>query len=277
MYQERTRLTVLSIHDQVVNLVVEGWPHLLMLAGPEMFYGPASLGLPADGFDRLKYFLRQCKQGWFEQGAVTFCAGSDELVVLFGDTEIYFGLPDQLAFDKSVVKAVLPKMLEALKSQMASCSSSVLLGINSGRDYFSRQIEIGFPQLAASLLTGDKQSFMVACDSLSGLGRGSTPTGDDLIHGALVAFRYFQQSRGVEWYPPPFSECMLSKTTVLGKHMLELGRRGLTPQPVKEFLESLFEGEFSPNTLRLLGRMGASTGYDIAAAIVYLMSRLCDL
>lgn len=276
-YKKKTRIQVYSSHDQVINLVVEGWPHILMIAGPGIYRGPAAIGLSSRSFKEIRGFLETCKEGWFEPGLIRFCHGLDEFIITFNENYVDFAPPAKLNFDAKKAMSILPQLSGILQNKMTNYTSSILIGVDDEQDFFQQQINTFFPQLTAALIKDNISAFQASCNELIGLGQGSTPTGDDLIFGALVTFHYYKQSQKCSWRPPAFSENIKKKTTILGSHMLEIGRRGLAPEPVKEFLLALFQGEFSPESLQKLGKMGASTGYDIATACFSLVEELCAL
>ncbi|HHX86965.1 MAG TPA: DUF2877 domain-containing protein, partial [Firmicutes bacterium] len=146
--------------------------------------------------------------------------------------------------------------------------------VEGGESYFRTEIMNNFPPLVEAAHTGKRQEFAVASRRLSGLGRGATPTGDDLIHGALIACRYYFHSRRLPWISPPYPPQLNSSTTLLGAHMLDIASRGLTIEPVRSLLLEIFAGRVTPGSLRLLLEVGSSTGYDLAVAIYYTLSRL---
>jgi hypothetical protein len=145
----------------------------------------------------------------------------------------------------------------------------VLGGIDRS-GYFGDRFQTHFPQLVASLQHADGPGFARSCQQLIGLGPGSSPTGDDLIHGALIAHHYFRKAMRNPVIIPPFPQEFRRQTTPVGAHMLEMGREGLTPEPVRQYVLALLDGSFVEPTLEKLGHMGASSGYDMAVG-AYLM------
>lgn len=276
-YRSVYPLRVLSVHRQVVNLVVNGWPHLLALSSPALYKGPAAICLEEEGFFVCRDQISRLSTGWFQPGSINLAGKEGGLTIDWANCPSYL-------FDPPPLPAANPlklnRPLDLLRSRLSLAgevpSSAALLGIEGGESYFRAAIMESFPPLVGSLLTGSKEQFDIYCRRLCGLGRGATPTGDDLIHAAVITCRYYFHSNDLSWTPPDYPSGLRFATTYLGAHMLEMARRGLTVEPVRNLLSGIFTGTLNLNRINLLLEIGSSTGYDLAAAIWYTLSYLLD-
>ncbi|MCX8013504.1 MAG: DUF2877 domain-containing protein, partial [Rectinema sp.] len=118
----------------------------------------------------------------------------------------------------------------------------------------------------------EQREFETSAGRLIGLGVGSTPTGDDLAHGAMIAMHLLAALHGRVWFCPNISDMVMKRTTPLGRHMLEMGRSALTPEPVLFYIDHLLSGDSLAPSLDELRQIGSDTGLSIAVGI-YLVIR----
>jgi hypothetical protein len=272
-------LSVFSLHEHAANIEVEGWPHLLMLVDSSLPGGPAAVGLSSGDFNRFVQFARSCDGGLYTPACARFSASGEEYVIDWSCARLISFVPPlnlELSAKKiAAAAAMYRRWLVDLGGEISP--SSVLLGFKGENDYFRSQIEAYFPGFVEALLSGDSKSLADCTTNLAGLGRGATPTGDDLMYGALVAWRFYTSLQGRAGDNPALPQSLTLKTTLLGRHMLEMGRLGLAATPVRDYLVSVFNGEPNLSTLREICRMGASTGYDIAVGSLSLLDSLTNM
>jgi hypothetical protein len=176
----------------------------------------------------------------------------------------------------SICRAGLPAALDALRAATAGDLCAVLLGADTGGDPLAAPIADAFPALVRALVAGDEPGLVDASRRLAGVGYGSTPTGDDLMHGALVAAHYLPR-HGLDWRPFCRLPRELSRfTTRLGAHMIDIGCRGLTPEPTRSFLLDLLGGRSVSASLRALDAMGADSGRAVAVGAALTVAALVD-
>ncbi|MEW6522277.1 MAG: DUF2877 domain-containing protein [Bacillota bacterium] len=207
--------------------------------------------------------------------SVVFLSGKEELILALGEPYVSFAPPAEVTMVREGWLSSLTSFSTQLKNLTASHTCSVLLGSNDTQGYFGEQIKTYFPQLTHALLRSDRMGFQACCGMLAGLGDGSTPTGDDLIHGALIALHYYRRSKNCKYRAMPYPEDIKQRTTPLGAHMLEMGQRGLTPEPVRDYVLSLLRGRPCNQALQKLSRMGGSTGHNIAVGAFLMLAKLC--
>jgi hypothetical protein len=274
-YAAEAPLRVLSVHPQAINLQVDGWPHLLLLAGPRLERGPAAVGLDESGFEMLRFSLRPGTAGFFEPGLIRLTGAGQEMCITWRERPaVSFAPPCLPAVEEPErLRATLERYRQWLPRTGVDSSSSVLFNLPGGEEYFRNAIRDTFPPVIFALLKQNKQDFECSCRKLIGMGRGATPAGDDLIYGASVAHRWYGAARREEREIPRLNESCLNQTSLLGRHMLEMGRRGLAADPVKDFMVTLLQGKPSPAALRRICGIGASTGYDSASAIIYFLQQ----
>ena len=252
-YNQTAPIRLISVHKHVVNIAVQDWPHLLMIVDPTLSRAPATVGLSSDDFSRFLSIVKRCKDGRYSPGFAMFASLNEEYVIDWSSAPNYSFSPP--LFSPADVKKIAAA--SALYRQWLSeldgraSASSVLLDIEGDDGYFRHQIQTYFPPLVQALLSGNSEAFTACAVHLIGLGRGSTPTGDDLIYGALVAWHYSKSLQDMPLGRSALTEDILSKTTFLGRHMLEMGRLGLAPDPVQKFLLSVYTGRPDPSTLQI--------------------------
>lgn len=274
-YRSKNEFTVLSIHEHVINLEVRTWPHLLIVADPSVEKGPATIGLSKSDFSIFVNTLNYMEHGWHSpSGIVISNRGSATAIKRNKNKSLSFSPVRFKSLDNKKIDFSTETYLDILRKKNPGTASAVLLGSAGSDKYFREEIGKTFPELISSLLDLKENSFLSSCRKLIGLGRGFSPTGDDLICGALLAFHHFS-------FNEPFIDSVTKsfcragiKTAVMGKHMLEIGIRGLTPEIIKLFLISIKEGTPDPMILERLLRVGASTGMDIATAILCFTGKL---
>lgn len=267
-------LQLLSVHDRVINLKEEGQFRLLMLAHPLLPRGPACVGLTADLFNRCRDLLSRGVPVYRAPGTLHLGGEHGLSVSWRGWPEISFDPPERLAQNTAGITKALHYYAQWLEAVEAPSAAAVLLGVRGPDPYFRAKIGQHFPEMVGALLDCNEPEFRRQCSSLVGLGRGSTPTGDDLVFGALVAVHYYNRMAGTHAYVPALPVEAAGQTTPLGAHMLELGQSGLAPQPVRQFVLSIFHGQPQKDLLLDLLDMGSSSGYEIAAALLYTLKLL---
>lgn len=276
LYEQKLKvqLQVISVHERVINLKIEARPKLLMLAHPDLPRGPACVGLSGRQFALCRELLPQGSSARFEPPG-TLYLGEGRQAITWQDSEARsFAPPEYLESNEPGIRAALKEYRQQMALSDAPSAAAVLLGLNGPDPYFREKIQAGFIPLVTAVLINNKQDFKYSCRSLSGLGQGSTPTGDDLIFGALVAAHYYTRMAGAALKLPGGPIGASAKTTIMGAHMLELGRKGLASEPVIRFILSIFDGRARAELLQALMQVGSASGYEIAAAVLFTLNQL---
>ena len=275
------KVRLLSFYENVVNLQVDGWKHLLFVAGPNLEAGPATVSLPEPDFAFFKDYVAKSEGGRYQCGILSITA-------MAGESSIYKGL--ELSWLKSNRKSFAPffiketnrhavkKALLDYRSLLAKVKSpgaaGALLGLPGGEDYFRLQIAENFPPLVEALLQNNRQNFNLHAKKLVGLGRGLTPTGDDLLHGLLITYCYLVNQAGPGEIIKYDLDILAENTNLFGRHMIETGFRGLTPEVFNVFLKTIIAGEADHSLINRIGAIGSSSGYDIAFAIMVSLKKM---
>jgi hypothetical protein len=275
-YDHAAPFRLVSIHKHVANIAVEGWPHLLMFVDSTLPRGPASVGLSTDDFSQFLSFTQGYPEGRYSPGQARLIGQKQEFVIDWSHAALYsFRPPRFTPADGNKIAAASSLYRKWLLELGAKASaSSVLFDIEGEDDYFRREIQTYFPALVQALLSGNTRDFIACSANLIGLGRGSTPTGDDMLYGAMMGWQYLRSAQGMPLGRPALTEDVLSKTTFLGRHMLEMGRLGLAPEPVQAFLLSVCTGRPDYAILQEVCQMGATTGVDICIGALFSINSL---
>lgn len=270
-YRDQYSLNVLSAHKHVINFQVDRWPHLLMVADPELERGPATIGLGKKDFLLVSRAVHEMHKGFFNQSQIIFKINKGQIIINWRDGNLISFTPFNIKpLDYSNIHSAVKKCLRILRQCDVPSASAVLLNINGGDNYFRRIIYKNFPPLVYSLMNEDVKLLMKYCSRLVGLGKGLTPTGDDLIHGALIGYHYLITAKNNTFKQTLSSSVMACKTNLFGQHMIEMGCKGLTSEAVRDFILAINKDSVFPTLMNRILNIGASTGYDLAIAILFL-------
>ncbi len=216
--------------------------------------------------------LDKCRKGLFQKNYLKICSESETVSINWRKSDhksfspILFNNPERALINKSLLY-----YNDILAEIQLPTAAAVLLGLPGGESYFRHEIADNFPLLADALLQQDKQAFTDYSRRVAGMGRGLTPTGDDLLHGAIIASYYFADNISfIESTRKDFHTASL-KTNIFGKHMIEIGLRGLTPEVCRKFLISIALGKPDRGIFKDISVIGSSSGFDVIIAMIYFL------
>ena len=268
-YENEYNFQILSFHDHVINLRVASWRHLLIIADPFLEQGPAMVCLSNSDFALLKQCRPGIVRGSFNRDYLELWTENQVIKVRWRESKPASFLSKRYEnTNTSTLRSAVFSYKSIICKELPPSPAAVLFNLPGGDNYFRREINRYFPLLVDALLLGREQEFLTVSRKLIGLGQGLTPTGDDLIHGALVACHSFNYSETFKEYPGAELSRLAAKTNYFGRHMLEMGILGLTPRAVKMFIDSIAEGRPSDKILNRVTAIGSSSGYEIAIAIL---------
>ena len=266
-----------SSHRHYINFRVKTSSRLLVLVRQGAESGPAALGLKAEDFQLILNNLAVFKTGLFEK---------DRLILEFSPFQavVYHSLGKTICFAPPVFKKAEAGLLQQrtakylnylIKNQgLLSASPALVLFNLPGADaYFRKSVAKHYPQLVAALLEYNSRAFLKAAAGLIGLGRGFSPSGDDLIAGALLAAHYFNPKKQLFAQIKAGLNPLLERTNCMGAHMILNGALGLAAGPIKNFLLSFTEAGFSIEPLQRLLALGSSTGLETALAVIFYLQQ----
>jgi hypothetical protein len=272
---------LLSVHDNVVNLQVEGWKHLLFIAGPNLEAGPAAVSLSGPDFIFFKDCIVKAVSVQYQYGLLSInttigqnCISKSLKISWQKISRKSFALSFIGEPKRFTVKKALHDYRCLLAKVKSVGSAGVLLGLPGGEDYFRDQIIEYFPSLVEALLQNNRNKFRLCAGNLIGLGRGLTPTGDDLLHGLLITYRCTENRDGLREPVKNDLDILADNTNLFGRHMIETGLRGLTPEIFNNFLMSIVEGKAEQSLVNRIGSIGSSSGFDIAIAIMFSLNKV---
>lgn len=266
LYSGCYSLKLLSIHDHVASFQVTGWPHLFFIGDLQLARGPASVGLTPGDFNFFKGLLKQNSTGKIEDSRVIF--NSPEAIMIIdrrGGEEKSFAPVSCFNENKRELVNVLNYYENSLKQPVLPTPSAVLLDRPGGEDFCRKAIADNFPAIIKALINQNKQELIKYCRNICGMGHGLTPTGDDLIHAAFVVAN-LSGRKGREFMSSlrPEVEVLSAQTGLFGRHMIEIGRQGLTPEPFLKYLEALSRGFKASEIINDMVSIGSTTGFDLA-------------
>jgi hypothetical protein len=274
----RSKITRLSLHDHVINFRVESWPHLLMVADSQLEKGPATVGCSDHVFSQFAGITRDMNSGWFERFNITLSGPNGESCLNWCTAELLsFSLPKISGFDRATLLKTVEAYLFMLRTMAQQSAAAVLLGIPGGDHYFRQEISYNLPHLLNALITASEKDFIKACRNLIGMGKGFSPTGDDLVHGALLACHcYMNDNTFIDKISEPFHE-LFKKTNYMGQHVLEMGRKGLTSEAMAAYILTLSDGVADESALRRVLKIGSGSGFEMVIAILLFVKTLLQV
>ncbi len=270
-FESGSEFKVLSVHKDVINLGSAKYPRMLMVAVEGPVRGPSTIGLAANDFLNLVSLISEIDCFLLEKDRLIITGSVFEITLDFSCGErLFFKLDDQNKenYFETVENYLL--YIEILRSWPSPGASAALLNLPGGEEYFRNKLKTNYPYLVQSLLKADDEEFLNRCRKIIGMGRGLTPTGDDLIHGALITLRYFRPSYTLKQKTVEELRILFAKTTKYGSHMIETGIQSLSVQPVLDFLKCFTGLNECREALPRLLKIGSSTGFDLAVAILYM-------
>ena len=276
-YNNGYKVNLLSVHKDMINFQVENWPHLLMIAKSGFERGPCTIGLDYKLFVEIQEIIESADEISFNNYALTFSSGDSSYSINWREGKRLSFAPFKIGIlDYAKVNATVEHYCRTLKDIDQDTVSAILLGIPGGADYFRTEVEAYFPVIIKALFKQNEQEFMNACRKLIGLGHGSSPSGDDLICGALLAYHHFIADQLFIENIAIELRAEAGKTSLMGRHMLEIGLSGLTPDVFKVLLISITMGSIKTNLLRRVLKIGSSTGIDLLVALIFFTKSYLD-
>jgi hypothetical protein len=265
----RSKITRLSIHDHVINFRVDTWPHLLMVADSQLERGPATVGCSDHKFVKIAGIAGAMNSGWYEPLNIKLSGAAGDACLNWRRAEpCDFSLPKISIFDRVTMLETVEAYLAMLCKMTHRSAAAVLLGLPGGEDYFRQEINNNLPDLLNALITAGEKDFIKACRNLIGMGKGFSPSGDDLVHGALVAYHSFMNDNSfIVKISEPFHR-LFGQTNFMGQHMLELGWKGCASEAMIALLLALNDRVVDKHVLSRVLKIGSGSGFEMAIAIL---------
>lgn len=129
-----------------------------------------------------------------------------------------------------------------------------------------RQLRREIIKLRKGLRDGEREEICRRCKAMVGLGQGLTPTGDDMLLGALTALTMYEPELGAK-----LAEAvgpLLDRTNDISASYLRQALQGRAATPVIGALEGLVTGEWT--AVETLLQVGHSSGGDILEGILFM-------
>lgn len=125
--------------------------------------------------------------------------------------------------------------------------------------------------LETALATGDSPAAAAVAARIGGLGPGLTPSGDDLLAGALAMHAWAEAAGHLAEGGPlrlAIWSAAAARTTRLGSQLIRAAAAGEVATPLARILSSLFRrvGTFPPDLAPLLA-VGETSGADLLAGV----------
>ncbi len=268
-YSSEYRVKLLSAHKEILNFRVESWPHLLMVSEDGFEKGPCTIGLKPEFFNEFHERARSATRIWFNNQALRLFVGNKDYSINWREGERLSFAPYKIDnFKHRNVCTTVEHYCQALEGINLNTPSAVLLGMNGGSEYFREKIKYYYPKVINALLLRNEHQLINSCRNIIGMGSGSSPSGDDLICGALLSFHYFTADHMFIDNITAKLKAETGKTNLIGGHMIEIGLSGLAPYIFQALLVSISKGRFEPDLLNRTFKVGASTGSDLLIALV---------
>ena len=108
-------------------------------------------------------------------------------------------------------------------------------------------------------------------DELVGLGPGLTPTGDDVLAGALVAASATADPRLAGWRAATVDALARRRTTAVSRALLQHALTGWSTPELADFVTAVCAGESDKHLDRLLA-VGHTSGAALASGVLHVLS-----
>ncbi|MDW7740115.1 MAG: DUF2877 domain-containing protein [Bacillota bacterium] len=271
---------VLELHSyfkHAINFKVEEWPIMLVVTDMETGRGPSAIGLKNQDFARFLRIIKLSERIYLKERQLFITGGNNILQLNWREgnpvsfAPVYKNTPLRTLLRSSNLYAEMLKRIEI------PSPAAVLLDYPGGEIYFRRIIADNFRLVILNIIEGNWTGSVEYIRNLSGLGRGLTPTGDDLIHSAFICAHYFIKDFSMKDIPENFISNINLKTNEFGRHMIELGRSGKSPEVAIKYIISLADGSVSEIYLNNLLAVGSTTGFDLALGIIYFIRILSSV
>lgn len=228
--------------------------------------------IPDSEFEILKNNSNNILKGEYRQGCLHLFFNSKVLSLNWKKSKtISFQAPfyKKHNLNKTISTALVYRnMLSAVK---IPTSSAVLFGFEGGNNYLRSEIEDNYPEIVKALISGNASLFLKHCRNIAGLGHGSSPNGDDLIHGALIAFHSFISNKSfINSITSPFED-ITKQTNYMGQHVLFNGLYGFTSEHLLLLTRSIVKGFISHSLLERIQKTGSGSGFDQVIAMLYFI------
>lgn len=265
----RSKITRLSLHEHVINFRVDSWPHLLIVADSQLERGPATVGCSDYFFCKIATVAREMNCGWFEPFMIKLSGAAGEACLSWYKAEpCYFSLPKISVIDRVTLLKTVETYLAMLRKMTHHSAAAVLLGLPGGEDYFRQEISNNLPDLFKALITANEKDFIKVCRNLIGMGKGFSPTGDDLIHGALVANHCFTNNIDFIFKTSGPFHRLFGQTNFMGQHVLEMGWKGFASEAMVEFMFTINDGAVNKSALSRVLKIGSGSGFEMVIAVL---------
>ena len=135
-------------------------------------------------------------------------------------------------------------------------------------DPYAKKAKTLASNVFCALCENNEEGLLESVGKLIGLGGGLTPSGDDLICGALYALHYCERTRGAARLLADAALKAKNNTNVISRRYLESAARGEYFGLVADLINALCGNGDTEATLDALLTVGSSSGGDIAAGIL---------
>ncbi len=274
----QSELSLLSIHNQVINFYIPDIKEILAITSPCLYRGPFAIGLEQKAFNSIKTLIEHNKltRTTFQDNHLHLHFRDHTII----NTELDKTRSTPFSINSLIYNELsndnctsnMPNSLNRLTKFLLSNNhgDSITVLNNDNFNYFQKQIGTYFPIFVNKMFHNEfDHKFMNSRNQLVGLGRGSTPTGDDMIHGSLLGVHVINCLTKNKIKIPSISTVDDNQTTKLSYHMLRIGEYGVTPEPVLSIIHSLVNDKsVSQRQLGNLRNIGSHTGLDIITGLI---------
>ncbi len=274
-------LFLYSVHDHYINFTVKNHDRLLMIADPQVIPGPSTIAVDERTFNLLVKTANSYKNGFLEDDQVIL--EFDQVIIIISRrsgnyksfasvcfTKIYF---DVIKLTAGYYRSYIEKRVNEFQVSPAM----VLLDLPGGEAYFREAIARYYPKLIKALLENNDRAFISAASELVGLGRGFSPSGDDLIYSSLLAHNCFSRDLDIINLIKNNLGLLLKQTNAMGRHMIVSGTMGLAGENVRGYIYSFEEGPATDDLIEKVLLIGSTSGLEIAIGIIYYVNILSEL
>ena len=281
LFRGKPEVCFFSAHDHYINFNVKNHNRLLMIADSQAMPGPSTIAINEKAFNRISELSSGYIKGFLENEQVVL--EYNQIIVIINrrsgiKKSFAPACPGKININNHRLTAGYYRAhIEKRVNEFQASPALVLLDLPGGETYFRKAVSKCYPAIIEALLKNNAGAFIESAAELAGLGRGFSPSGDDLIYSSLLAHNYYKNDLAMMNQIRNNIGILIKQTNVMGSHMLALGTMGLAGENILDYITSFEKGFVKKDLIERVLSVGSTTGLDIAIGIIYYINLLFKL
>ena len=216
-------------------------------------------GISIEDYPAFREQINGAERAYIENGTLTLGNGAIEARGICETEECNIPSPPS----REAVLATTEMLLN--KKDTGFCR---ILAKEEPTDPYAKKAKTLASAMLCALRENNEEALLESTGRLVGLGGGLTPSGDDLICGALYALHYCECTRGAARLLAAAALKAKNNTNVISRRYLDSAARGEYFGLVADLINAMCGGGNTEAALDALLTVGSSSGGDIATGIL---------